>query len=462
MLVMETFFETKQPSSSYDTNASETMAKPSILKAALERHQGRDRSREYKLEKQRKSERAAEEKRKKKSPQEVKGAISDAALEAGVAAILGGQAIEGEDDLDEDLEGWEDATSEEDSDDEDEGEPQYDLDGLDESDSDSELENDEEEAEASTQTKAPKSILKQPSTNTKSSKAQTEADSDDEDDDEEEEEEEDIPLSDIDEEADGAEDIIPYQRLTINNTAALTKALTSIALPTASMPFSEHLTLSTPAAVDIPDINDDLNRELALYSQSLSAVQEARRLLKKEDKDFPFSRPSDYFAEMVKDDEQMARVKSRLIESAASKQASADAKKQRGLKKFGKAVQQQREQERAQDKRKMMDTVKNLKRKRQGEVGGGEHTTEADIFDVSADAPTTDDRQNKRRKGDRGAREPNGKRAAKNEKFGRGGKKKHSKENDARSSGFEAFGAKKQTGAFRPGKGRRAAGAARR
>jgi len=442
--------------------ASNTMTKPSTLKAALERHQGRDRPREYKLEKQRKSEKAAEEKRKKKSPQEVKGALTDAALEAGVAAILGGQAIEGEDDLDEDLEGWEDATSEEDSDDEDEGEPQYDLDGLDESDSDSELDNDEEKAEAPTQTKAPKSILKQPSASTKSTSAKTKADSGDDDDDDEEE---DIPLSDIDEDADGAEDIIPYQRLTINNTAALTKALTSIALPTASMPFSEHLTLSTPTAVDIPDINDDLNRELALYSQSMSAVQEARRLLKKEDKDFPFSRPSDYFAEMVKDDEQMAKVKSRLIESAASKQASADAKKQRGLKKFGKAVQQQREQERAQDKRKMMDTVKNLKRKRQGEVGGGEHTTEADIFDVSADAPTTDDRQNKRRKGDRGARdgrEPNGKRAAKNEKFGRGGKKKHSKENDAKSSGFEAFGAKKKTGASRPGKGRRAAGAARR
>jgi len=436
------------------------MAKPSKLKEALERHQGRDRPREYKLDKQRKSEKAAEEKRKKKSPQEVKGALSDAALEAGVAAILGGKAVEGEDDLDEDLEGWEDATSEEESDDEEEGEPQYDLDGLDESDSDSELEDDEEEVEALTQTKAPKSILKQPPTNTKSSSKKMEADTGDD-----EEEDEDIPLSDIDEDADGAEDIIPYQRLTINNTAALTKALTSIALPTASMPFSEHLTLLTSAAVDIPDINDDLNRELALYSQAMSAVQEARRLLRKEDKDFPFSRPSDYFAEMVKDDEQMAKVKSRLIESAASKQASADAKKQRGLKKFGKAVQQQREQERAQDKRKMMDTVKNLKRKRKDEVGGGEHTTEADIFDVSADAPANDDRQNKRRKGDRGARdgrEPNGKRAAKNEKFGRGGKKKHSKENDAKSSGFEAFGAKQKGGASRPGKGRRAAGAARR
>ena len=118
------------------------MAKPSRLKEAFDKHQGRDRTREHKLEKQKKSEKAADEKRKKKSPQEVKGAISDAALEAGVAAILGGQDVEGEDDDDEDMEGWEDATSEEDSDDEDEGEPQYDLGRLDESDSDSEIDDD--------------------------------------------------------------------------------------------------------------------------------------------------------------------------------------------------------------------------------------------------------------------------------------------------------------------------------
>ena len=250
------------------------MAKPSVLKAALERHQGRDRTREYKLDKQKKSEKAAEEKRKKKSPQEIKGAISDAALEAGVAAILGGQDVEGEDDDDdEDMEGWEDATSEEDSDDEENGKPAYDLGRLDESDSDSEIDDDEEDAEASApgKIKGPKSILKRPSSSTESTSAKKEADPDNEDD-EEEEEEDDIPLSDIDEEADGADDIIPYQRLTINNTAALTKALTSIALPTTSMPFSEHLTVSTPAPVDIPDINDDLNRELALYSQSMSAV----------------------------------------------------------------------------------------------------------------------------------------------------------------------------------------------
>jgi hypothetical protein len=165
-------------------------------------------------------------------------------------------------------------------------------------------------------------------------------------------------LEDLDEEE--KEDIVPHQRLTINNTVALTAALKRIALPISKLPFSEHQSVTTSEPVSIPDVSDDLNRELAFYSQSLSAVQEARKALKAEG--VPFTRPTDYFAEMVKADEHMAKIKAKLIDEAASKKASAEARKQRDLKKFGKQVQVAKLQERAKETKQTMEKIKALKR----------------------------------------------------------------------------------------------------
>lgn len=173
--------------------------------------------------------------------------------------------------------------------------------------------------------------------------------------------EEDIPISDLEDlDEEEKEDIIPHQRLTINNTVALTAALKRISLPISKIPFSEHQSITTSEPVSIPDVSDDLNRELAFYSQSLSAVQEARKLLKAEG--VPFTRPTDYFAEMVKADEHMAKIKAKLIDEAASKKASAEARKQRDLKKFGKQVQVAKLQERDKERKTTMEKIKVLKR----------------------------------------------------------------------------------------------------
>jgi rRNA-processing protein EBP2 len=178
---------------------------------------------------------------------------------------------------------------------------------------------------------------------------------------EDDEDEEDIPVSDLEDlDEEEKEDMIPHQRLTINNTVALTAALKRIALPTSKLPFSEHQSITTSAPVTIADVSDDLNRELAFYAQSLSAAQEARKLLKAEG--VLFTRPTDYFAEMVKADEHMAKIKAKLIDEAASKKASAEARKQRDLKKFGKQVQVAKLQERDKERKQTMEKIKVLKR----------------------------------------------------------------------------------------------------
>merc|ERR1711939_425129 len=236
-------------------------------------------------------------------------------------------------------------------------------------------------------------------------------------DDSDEEDDEDIPMSDLEDlEDEEKEDLIPHQRLTINNTVALTAALKRIALPISKLTFSEHQSVTTSAPVEIADVSDDLNRELAFYAQSLSAVQEARKQLKAEG--VPFTRPTDYFAEMVKADEHMAKIKAKL-------------------------------QERDKERKQTLDNIKTLKRKRQG--ADTDATNEAEMFDVGVEEELG--------KTSRKDRQGPNKRAKKDEKYGHGGKKRFKKSGDAQSTGdLRGFSSKKMKGVVkqRPGKARRA------
>ncbi|KAI5304376.1 rRNA-processing protein and EBNA1-binding protein ebp2 [Ascosphaera pollenicola] len=277
---------------------------------------------------------------------------------------------------------------------------------------------------------------------------------DDEDEDEEDDDEDsDIPLSDLEEE--DMADVVPHQRLTINNSAAIRAALKRISF---TAPFSDHNSLISKTSLEVPDVNDDLQRELAFYTVCQTAAKEARSLLLKEG--IPFSRPTDYFAEMVKSDEHMGKIKKKIYEEASAKKASAEAKRQRDLKKFGKQVQVAKLQQRQKEKREMLEKVSSLKRKRNaGGTTGPED--QSDLFDVALDDAN--------KPGDKTRAGPNIKRQKKNEKYGFGGKKRHNKSGDAKSSAdMSAFSVGRMKGkrgkrgggggaAKRPGKGRRAA-----
>lgn len=183
-------------------------------------------------------------------------------------------------------------------------------------------------------------------------------DAEEPEDEEEEEEESDIPLSDL--EDDEREDVVTHQRLTINNSAAITSSLKRISFLTPATPFSEHNSLVSQEPIEVPDANDDLNRELAFYKVCQAAAMTARSTLKKEG--VPFTRPGDFFAEMVKTDEHMGKIKKKLYDEAAAKKAAAEARKQRDLKKFGKQVQVAKLQQRAKEKRETLEKINALKK----------------------------------------------------------------------------------------------------
>jgi len=83
---------------------------------------------------------------------------------------------------------------------------------------------------------------------------------------------------------------------------------------TKPMPWMERLDITSEAALNFSsaqEVHDDLKREVVFYDCALESVMLAKKLFEKEN--VPFSRPDDFFCEMVKGDEHMAKVKDRLV-----------------------------------------------------------------------------------------------------------------------------------------------------
>ncbi|KAG6872015.1 hypothetical protein C0995_013893 [Termitomyces sp. Mi166 len=275
-------------------------------------------------------------------------------------------------------------------------------------------------------------------------------------------EEEDILLEDVEHLDD---DAVPRQKIEINNKVALERIRETIQLDP-SLPWTETLVLTYPQTIDV-DVNDDLNRELAFYKQALHTAEAARSLAAKHK--FPFTRPADYFAEMVKTDAHMERIRQRLLDESAGIKKSEDKRKEREGKKFGKQVQVEKLKERERSKKDMEERLKGLKRKRKDILDNPDAGD--DDFDVAVEDAISD-RPAKRGRGDR-AEGRGGKRGltrkARDAKFGFGGGNRRSKQNTKESTdNFSSRGGGKGGrgrgrgggrggGSKRPGKDRRIA-----
>ncbi|WFD32834.1 rRNA-processing protein EBP2 [Malassezia sp. CBS 17886] len=289
-----------------------------------------------------------------------------------------------------------------------------------------------------------------------------------EDDDDDDAADELIPVEDLPEGVELSEEsrALKHNRIRINRKDVLQRVLDEISLDAGSrkqaLPWIETMAIvyNKTTADEIADAQNDLDRELAFsYRQSLhAAVRGRERVLAA---NVPFSRPDDYFAEMLKTDEHMERVRQRLLDESANIKASEDAKKQRELKKFGKRIQTEKLQERQKNKRDLQDKVNELKRKRNDVDMGG------DEFDVQLE-DAMDARKEARQR-------PKMSRGRRDDRYGFGGKKRWAKSNSAEStndvagarhqkpgrpgkSGKLGKPGKPQRKPQRPGKGRRAAG----
>eukprot|EP00088_Acartia_fossae_P070213 TRINITY_DN933_c0_g1_i4.p1 TRINITY_DN933_c0_g1~~TRINITY_DN933_c0_g1_i4.p1 ORF type:complete len:347 (-),score=133.04 TRINITY_DN933_c0_g1_i4:102-1142(-) len=171
-------------------------------------------------------------------------------------------------------------------------------------------------------------------------------------------------------------------------------------------------------SIDEDVIHNDFKREMLFYRQAQSAVLEGIKRL--QSMSVPTRRPDDYFAEMVKSDEHMQKIRQKLLTKQQDHERIEKIRKMRELKKYGKKVQVEVQQNRAKEKRQLMENVKKFRKGKiddldfleNGGGGGGEEKQNP--------------HQNKKR--------ANSKRQFKNDKFGFGGKKRGLKRNTKASA----------------------------
>lgn len=229
-----------------------------------------------------------------------------------------------------------------------------------------------------------------------------------------------------------------------------------------SVIWEEGRIITSETPTQVSDINDDLSRELAFYNQALASAREACDLFGKAK--VPFRRPDDYYAEMVKSDEHMGKVRERLLVQQKQIEESEQRRKQREAKRYGKQVQAEVLKERKKNKKDMEEKLTKW-RKERNKTGA---TGDEDEFpmEMMQDKPQAV-------KGDRsrsGGNKASKKREAKNAKFGFGGRKRLAKQNSAGSSadvdgfrpsrpgvkgGISKKGGKGGAASKRPGKARR-------
>ncbi|GAA5881730.1 hypothetical protein JCM16303_006428 [Sporobolomyces ruberrimus] len=270
---------------------------------------------------------------------------------------------------------------------------------------------------------------------------------DEEDDNEDEEEEIEQALYEELEEADT--DVVPVEKNTTNDKAALERVLASIQLKTN---FFDTLTLVNPTPLNVPDASNDLERELEFYKQSLWAATHAENLFTKSN--LPFHRPVDYFAEMVKTDDHMSKIRQSLLDEQAGMKASEEARKLRELKKFGKKVQVEKIREREKEKKAVGDRLESLKKKRKN----GDAFTSTEDFDVALEDALATSSAPKKQKMNESERPGRGRkgltRKGRDSKFGFGsGAGRRSKQNNDREDG-EGGGGSGRGGAGGRGRGR--------
>lgn len=114
----------------------------------------------------------------------------------------------------------------------------------------------------------------------------------------------------LDEDGDKDEDedeeaLQPRPRVFINNQKGLLQMLGQIESENGSRPWPETMDVCQFPLL-LNDVHDDLVRETAFYRVALAGIKEARaRLVQYQ---VPYKRPEDFFCDMLKSDDHMARV----------------------------------------------------------------------------------------------------------------------------------------------------------
>jgi len=199
--------------------------------------------------------------------------------------------------------------------------------------------------------------------------------------------------------------------------------------------WTERLDLTVETQYELDDegnalaMKDDFEREA--HFQRIATEGARRGVIKAKRAGLPLLRPEDYFAEMVKTDEHMGKIKANLLTQKSVIEKRDKARQMRQQKKFAKDVQRNAKLKKQEEKRVAKEEIKFVKKK--GEKGLKQ------IFNEDGDG-MRDQLGVKKDSMKKGGQKANYKRQMKNGRFGFGGKK------DKRNSADSHFGGPKKAG----------------
>ncbi|KAI3712565.1 hypothetical protein L1987_71124 [Smallanthus sonchifolius] len=169
--------------------------------------------------------------------------------------------------------------------------------------------------------------------------------------------------SESESDSDGYEDVklAEPSKTAIYNKEGILDTLADISWPE-DVEWMHKLSLDVEQEQEV-DVNDDLTRELAFYTQALDGTRQA--FVKFQTTGLPFLRPVDYYAEMVKTDTHMEKIKGRLLSEKRRIEEVEERRKARENKKKAKEVQAEKQKERAKQKKDEIESVKKWRKQRQ-------------------------------------------------------------------------------------------------
>uniref|UniRef100_A0A914UL77 rRNA-processing protein EBP2 n=2 Tax=Plectus sambesii TaxID=2011161 RepID=A0A914UL77_9BILA len=244
--------------------------------------------------------------------------------------------------------------------------------------------------------------------------------------------------------------IVETKRPPINNETAI---LAKVASFKNNLDWVERMDVTVEKDSPLPDadeeaVDNDFDREIRFYKQAQQAVEVAlRRLVKL---NVPVFRPDDYYAEMVKSDQHMTKVRRNLLEVQQGKEKQEAVRRLREEKKFASKVQKEVLAGRQNEKKKLLEAVKKHRKGMTAQLdqmldnARNLMQTENDD-DEPQDRKTFPKRDGGRMSGGRGGARGGGRisggaksRNYRDQQYGFGGQKKRGKRNDSKSFGEDS------------------------
>jgi len=128
--------------------------------------------------------------------------------------------------------------------------------------------------------------------------------------------------------------------------------------------WGQTLHISSKTKINIENYEDDINRELEFYNQALESSYSAWDKMRKHE--MPLIRPDDYFAEMVKSDAQMSKIKEGLLRTKEGIEKKDDNRKRKEQRKYGKKIQEEKLKEKIEKKKQSIEAIKSWKKSQKG------------------------------------------------------------------------------------------------